>query len=135
MPALQNLVLTDRATPTPVNHTFTPDTGAGNGVGQLREDTGVPYGSPRVTIGKRVTQNKRHKVTMSLYVPTVATETINGVAVPKVQRMANIDLTCTFDDQSTEQERKNAIGMLQSALDAAKWTNDVLVKLQGVYGI
>lgn len=135
MPALQNLVLTDRATPTPVNHTFTPDTGAGNGIGQLKEDTGTPYGSPRLTIGKKVTASKRHKPTMQFVIPTVAVETINGVAVPKVQRVAYADITFNFDDQSTAQERKNVVGMVASALDPAKWTNDVLVNLQGVYGI
>jgi len=133
MPALQNLVLTDRTTPTPVNHTFTPDSKNGD-VATVREDNGVPFGSPRVTISKRVTANRRHKATLQFAFPKVISETINGQSVPKVARTINIDVTFTCDDQSTEQERKDAIGMLQSAFDPAKvLTNDVLVKLQGIY--
>lgn len=133
MPALQNLVLTDRATPTPVNHTFTPDSKSGD-VATVREDNGVPFGSPRVTISKRVTANRRHKATINFTFPKVISETINGNAVPKVARTINVDLTFTCDDQSTEQERKDAVGMTMSALDPAKaLINDVLIKLQGIY--
>lgn len=133
MPALQNLVLTDRATPTPVNHTFTPDGKSGD-VASVREDNGVPYGSPRVTISKRVTASRRHKAVVQYAFPTIISETVNGQPVDRVARMANIDLTVTFDERSTEQERKNAIGMLQSSLDPTKaLVNDTLIKLQGVY--
>lgn len=134
MPALQNLVLTDRATPTPVNHTFVPDSKDAGGVATVREDNGVPFGSPRVSISKRVTANRRHKATIQFAFPKVISETINGNAVPKVARTINVDLTFTCDDQSTEQERKDAVGMTASALDPAKaLINDVLVKLQGIY--
>lgn len=133
MPALQTVVLTDRATPTPVNHTFTPDGRSGD-VGVVREDNGVPFGSPRLTISKRVSANKRHKAVLQFAFPKVISETINGQPVAKVARTINIDVTFSADDASTEQERKDAVGMLQSSLEPAKvLINDTLVKLQGIY--
>jgi hypothetical protein len=45
-----------------------------------------------------------------------------------------VNLDVTFDATSTELERNNVIGMLQSALDPSKTlVNDALIKLQGVY--
>lgn len=132
MPQLQNLVLTDRA-PTPVNHTYTPIGIDANGVGALEETAGVPIGSPKFTIAnKRV--NGRFKVTLKLSVPIVQTETINGVSMPKVVRTAFVDSTFTFDGSSSEQERKDVVGLFQSSLDVSKvLVNDTLVKLQGIY--
>lgn len=134
MPTLQNLVLTDRATPTPVDHTYTPADKTAAGVGMVREDNGVPFGSPQLSISKRVTATGRHKAILQLAIPTVITETVNGQPVLKVRRVANLDLSVSFDKESTEQERNNAIGQLQSALAPSKvLINDVLVKLQGVW--
>ena len=133
MPQLQNLVLTDRATPTPVAHTFTPFDKNGD-VATVREDNGVPFGSPRVTLSKRVTPSRRHKATITFTFPKIIQETVNGQPVDRVARSINVDLTFTADDKSTEQERKDAVGMVQSSLDASKaLVNDLLVKLQGIY--
>lgn len=132
MPQLQNLVLTDRAG-TPVNHTFTPVGIDSNGVGTVEETNGVPIGSPKFTIAnKRV--NGRFKITTKLVVPVVQTETISGVSRPVVVRTAYVDATFTFDGSSSEQERKDCVGMYMSGLDPAKvLVNDTLVKLQGIY--
>lgn len=62
------------------------------------------------------------------------TETINGVSRPVVVRTAYANLSVTFDEKSTEQERNDAIGLMASALATGKvLVNDTLVKLEGVY--
>lgn len=132
MPQLQPLVLKDRATPTAVDHTFSPrDINAG--VGAVVESTGVPVGDSRYTISLRQS-NGRYRATIQLNVPVVVNETINGVSTPKVVRTAYADVTFTFDRTSTEAERNNLVGMLADSLAANKvLVNDTVVKLQGVY--
>lgn len=132
MPQLQTLVLTDRATPTAVNHTFTPRD-IKTGVGAVVETTGVPVGDSRYTISLRQVNN-RYKAQIQLAVPVVQNETINGIVTPKAVRTAYADLTFTFDSTSTEAERNNIVGMLADSLAASKvLVNDTVVKLQGVY--
>lgn len=132
MPQLQNLVLTDRAT-TPVNHTFTPINIDANGVGVVAETGGIPIGEPKYTIqNKRV--NGRFKVTLKFSVPIVQTQTINGISTPVVVRSSFVDCSFTFDATSSEQERKDVVGMFADSLGASKvLVNDTLVKLQGIY--
>jgi len=132
MPQLQNLVLTDRAT-TPVNHTFTPINIDSNGVGVVAETGAVPIGESKFTLQNRRV-NGRFKVQLKLSVPVVQTQTINGVSTPVVVRTAYVDSVFTFDSTSSEQERKDLVGMYQSAFDSSKTlVNDTVVKLQGVY--
>ena len=132
MPQLQNLVLTDRAA-TPVNHTFTQINIDANGVGVVAETGGVPIGEAKYTLQNRRV-NGRFKVQLKLSVPVVQTQTINGVSTPTVVRTAYVDSVFTFDSTSTEQERKDLVGLFQSSLDSSKTlVNDTVVKLQGVY--
>lgn len=134
MPQLQNLVLTDRATPTPVNHTFTPlGIDPKTGVAALEESTGVPFGAPKYTLLTRRV-NGRFKVTLRLSVPIMATATVNGVSTPVIVRTSYVDSTFTFEESSSEQERKDVVGQFADSLAAGKaLVNDTLVKLQGVY--
>lgn len=132
MPQLQNLVLTDRAT-TPVNHTFTPRDIV-DGVGTVVESSGVPVGDKRFTASLRQTSEGRYKAAFKGTFPIVQDQTINGVTAPVVVRTAYADITFSFDAKSTEQERKDVVGMVESALGSAKTlVNDTVVKLQGVY--
>lgn len=132
MPQLQPLVLKDRATPTAVDHTFSPNN-ISAGVGAVVESTGVPVGNSRYTISLRQS-NGRYRATIQLSVPIVQNETINGVTTPKVVRTAYADVTFTFDRTSTEAERNNLVGMLADSLAANKvLVHDTVVKLQGVY--
>lgn len=133
MPQLQPVVLTDRAA-TPVNHTFSPQDVA-NGVGSVVEYDGVPIGNNILTVGVKRNGVGNYKGTLTLTLPVVATETVNGVDTPKVVRTAYATLVVTFAPDSSEQERKDLIGMLASALDPSKTlVNDALVKLLAVYG-
>lgn len=133
MPQLQNLVLTDRATPSAVDHTFTPRDVIAN-VGTVEESTGVKVGDKTFSISVRKTPNGKSKVTIKLVVPTVVNETINGVTVPAVARTAFVETTFTFDPTSTTQERNDVVGMFQSAFGTGKTlVNDAVVGLQGIY--
>ena len=133
MPQLQNLVLTDRAT-TPVNHTFTPLDFISPGVGRVVESSGVPVGNNEVTVGLSKTAAGAYKARVRLTLPIVQTETVNGVSRPTVVRIGRADVLFSFEKTSTEQERKDLVGMLASALDPSKTlVNDTVVKLQGVY--
>lgn len=131
MPQLQSLVLTDRAA-TPVAHTLVPrDMNAG--IATVVKSTGVPIGETRYSIAPRRSQ-QRFKVRTVLVVPVVQTETINGISTPKVVREAIVDATFNFAMSSTEQERKDAIGMFQSSLDPSKLlVNDTITKAEAVY--
>lgn len=131
MPQIANLVLTDRAA-TPVNRTFTPRN-VERAKGTLVHSSGVPVGESRLTIASNVTPAGKQKVTVNLTMPVVATETINGVSNPRVVRTNYASAEFSFDATSTEQERKDVVGMLQSVFDSSKWTNDVLTKLEFVY--
>lgn len=132
MPQMQNLVLTDRAA-TPVNHTFVPRDIV-DGVGSVVESTGVPIGDNRYTMSLRQTSEGRYKATLKGVFPIVQEQTVNGITSPVVVRTAYSELTFSFDAKSSEQERKNVVGMVQSSLDATKaLVNDLVVKLQGIY--
>lgn len=132
MPQLQTLVLKDRTTPTPVDHTFTPRD-IKSGVGAVVETSGVPVGDGRYTISLRQVNN-RYKAQIQIAIPVVQNETINGIVTPKAVRTAYADLTFTFDSTSTEQERTNIVGMLADSLGTGKvLVHDTVVKLQGVY--
>lgn len=133
MPALQSLVLTDRAA-TPVNHTLVPSgRPTATGVATVAKGDGTLIGEMKYSIGSRRTAGKNKTRTLFV-VPTVVTETINGVSVPKVVRVAYVDATYTFEGTHTPQERKNVIGMYQSSLDPSKaLVNSVLVDQEGVW--
>lgn len=133
MPQLQTLVLTDRAT-TPVNHTFVPRDIDKEGTATVVESTGVPIGDNVLTIQTSRTRTGRIKVLVQGKFPIVATETINGVSMPKVIRYANANQVWYFDASSTTQERNNVVGMMTSAYAPTKpLVHDTVVNLEGVY--
>ena len=132
MPQLQNLVLTDRAS-TPVNHTFVPRDIV-SGVGTVVESSGVPIGDNRFTVSLSRTSAGNYKGRVQLTIPVVENSVVDGITIPVVVRTAYADATFTFAASSTEQERKDIVGMFQSCFDAGEvLVNDTLVKLQGVY--
>lgn len=132
MPALQDLVITDRAMPTPISHTFTPS-GMKDDVGTVVESSGVPIGENRFSISM-VRRGGKLRGKAVLQLPVVQTETINGVTRPTVVRVAYVEMNVTFDMMSTEAERNDAIGLMASALRAdAVLVNDSFVKAQGLY--
>jgi len=95
MPALQNLVLTDRQT-TPVNHTFIPRSLKDEVATVVKAgSSGAPIEDMIFSISSRRV-NGRVKSVVKLKVPVVTTETVNGVARTVLLREAYIDATFTF---------------------------------------
>lgn len=132
MPALQNLAVNDRET-TPVTHTFVPRD-VKDGTGLVVRNTGVPVGEEKLTVSMRKVGSKfRGKLTLS--VPIVQNETINGVSMPKVVRTGYATVEFTFDETSSTQERTNLQGMVADALGVTKTlVFKTIVDLEGVYG-
>lgn len=132
MPALANVSLNDRET-TPVAHLFVPRD-VNDKVGLLVRTSGVPVGEERLTITSRKSGAKfRSKLTLA--VPIVVNETINGVISPKVVRTAYASVEFTFDETSSLQERTNVAGMIADSLATSKtMIHNTLVGLEGVYG-
>lgn len=118
MPTMSNVVLADRET-TPVNHTFVPNF-APNGVLYMRNRvSGVPIADEVLSISSRVS-GKRMKDKFVLTLPVVQTQVINGVSSPVLLRRNTLDMTFTFDELSTDQERKNLMGMAYALLGTAQ---------------
>lgn len=131
MPAIQNLVLTDRAA-TPVAHTFVPR-GISNGVATVVSSNGTAVADKIFSQATRRASGKV-KVRQVLRIPVVQTETINGISRPRVVRESISDVTHTFSTESTQQERDDHIGMFMSAFDPSKVIVDgAIVDLQDVY--
>lgn len=133
MPQLQSITLKDRVTPTPVDHVFAPRD-VSQGVGVVVSNSGVPLGEEVLTVSMKKTPTK-YRGRLTLKVPVVQTETINGISSPKLVRTAYASVEVVFDEKSTLLERQNLVGMLASSLAADKvLVNDAFTKLEGVYG-
>jgi hypothetical protein len=133
MPELTTLVLTDRAL-APVDHTFSRSGGADtNGAYTMRESADVPANSSNVRLSHRRTSNGNFITQMNAEFPVVATETVNGVDNSKLLRTAFCQMKFTFSKDSTSQERKDVIGMIQSALDATDPLSLAAVQTEGFY--
>lgn len=130
MPQLTTLVLTDGAA-TPANHSFAPrDTT--NGVSTLIESTGVPVGDKRLSFALNRTQNGRVKTTIKLAIPVLQDQVVNGISRPSVVRAGFADVTLSFDQTSSTQERKDVLAMLASALQN-EFTKAIAADLQSPY--
>lgn len=136
MPSFQNIVLQDATTPTPVNHTFTPQSNAGNKA--IVAEAGVTkIGEPRLelTTDFRRGAGRKFLSSMLLVVPVVQMRNDGGITSPVVVRTAVIDAKFSFDQASTEQERKDIIAMFRSAFDPAKpLVYNTLTKIEDVWG-
>lgn len=132
MPQLQPLVLTDRKA-TPVNHTFNPQNIV-SGVARVAESSGIPLGDNAVTISIARNGNGRYKAHLKFTFPVLQTETVNGVSKPVIVRSSFAEVHFNFDQSSSEAERNDVVGMVQSALLPAKaLVHDAVVKLEGIY--
>ena len=133
MPSASTITINDRET-TPVAHVFTYGGEDANGVNVFVNNTSdLIAGRERLTVSTRQSAGK-HRVKIVLTDPVTATETVNGVSVPRVTRTAYADLSLTFDELSTLQERKNVIGMLENMLKTTQTALDaVLTNAESFY--
>lgn len=132
MAARSNLVITDRQ-PTPVERTFSPDGDDSNRVHLFSEKTTVPLGNPRFSASLK-RSGSRFKPSLKLAIPVTQTQIINGIQTPVIVRVAYVELAASFDGVSTEQERKDAIGLMASAIQEDQvMMNDLLTKLSDIW--
>lgn len=132
MSARTNLVINDRAA-TPVAHTYSPDGKNAVGVHLFSEKTSVPAANPRYTAQLVETKGK-YKAILKLQVPVVQTQTINGVSSPVMLRTGYAEVKFTFDQYSSDQERKDLVGLMVNSMSASQtMINDLLVNLSDIY--
>lgn len=133
MPNLQNLILTDRAT-TPVAHTFTPRGKEGSDGGRVVKSGVSAIGDLHFTITPRVTPGGRRKVDLALALPVVQTKVESGVTSYIVTRANRASMTFDLAPDTTDQEIKDLVGMMQSCLDPSKLlVNNVLILRENVF--
>jgi len=133
MPQITTITALDRET-VPVSHSFAPK-GIPSGIATYVEPdaAGTLIGEKVLTISSTTSATKR-KVRMVLKDPVVVTETINGVDLPKVDRVAYAEINLSFDINSTQQERDNLVGIASNIIaDAAGQFSAIAVDNQGVY--
>lgn len=131
MPAFQSLTVNDRAA-TPVAHVFTPHQ-KNDGIVVVMENTGPEAGNRRFVLKARKSAGKDRR-TMELFAPVLVSETINGVVRSVVERRSIAKFELIGEETSTEQERKDVMGMMADALLASKvLVNDFFVKREGVW--
>jgi hypothetical protein len=76
----------------------------------------------------------KYRPSLRLQIPIVQTQTVNGVSNPVVVRTAYVEFNAVFDALSTDQERKDAVGLMVNALAASQTQiNDMVVGLADIY--
>lgn len=126
-----SLVVNDRAG-TPVAHTFAPRQVTGD-LALFIESAGTPIGERKVTISNRKSGGK-YRIRLKIENPTLVTEVVNSVSIPKVPRTAYADVTFTFDETSLLQERKDTVSFLYNALATSQTMVDSTVTgLEGIW--
>lgn len=130
MPTFTSIAINDGES-TPVTHTFTPRL-IENGVWEWANSDGVRLGDEIITGSLRETATKT-KSRWSLVMPVTVSETINGVVREVYERGARVDLTFTFDESTTSQERKN-LRVLLADLLADSSVISVIDDREPVYG-
>lgn len=117
MPAFANVVANDYGNhgSTIVTHTFVPNQIDTSGVAFYVEAGASSLDDKKVSCQWRKTaDNGRIKVTIKLTLPVTATETINGVASPKLLRTAIAELTLSADASSSVQEREDLLVLMRN---------------------
>lgn len=133
MPAIANIVVNDRAG-TPVTHTYVPRD-ITNGVANYLEQGSSPLADKRMSLSlSRTKDNGRYKVVYKLAIPTVQTQTVNGINSDVLVRTAYVNVEMTFDPTSTVQERKDIVGQVANGLSQGiTQVSDTYTNLLAIY--
>jgi hypothetical protein len=107
MPAITSFTVNDRES-TPVAHTFAPVSLDGNKA-LFAERGNTAVADKTISIMSRTTTGGYHKVSAKVAVPTVYEDTSSGVSIFELLRKAHVTVECTFAQDATDQEMKNAI--------------------------
>lgn len=133
MPAMTSVVLTDRATPTPVAHTYVPVNVSSAGVAEFRESSGVLLGANTISISHKSAGSKQQGDVRYVF-NKMGTETLNGVARPVLLDTATVFLKTSFTDKSDQAFRDYVLAVVQRSLDTTgSIIYDVLVDQEPVY--
>jgi len=86
------------------------------------------------TVEPRETPGGRRKIACRLVLPVVQQKTENGVSSYVVVRVARAMVEFDLSNDSTDQEIKDLVGMLQSSLDPSKTlVNNVVIGRENVF--
>lgn len=131
MPQLSSIALQRASTKKSV--AFNPVDITSQGVGRLATSDGVPVGESRIGISNRFT-NDRYRLKLTLAVPVVQTETVNGISRPKVVRTAFADVEFNFSNESDGIERLDVVEYVAGLLASTQTSiRKVLVDLENIY--
>lgn len=98
------------------NVTYSPYEIDSSGVARLRTAAETVIGASELTVsGRTATANRR--VTVKLQIPVVQTETVNGISVPKVVRVAIAKCELSLPITSSTAERTSLRKQIAGALD------------------
>jgi len=112
MVQLTSLVLKDHAN---ADVTFAPRDIVG-GVATTVSSTGVPIAEKYASFAVSKTQTGKRKVTMKIALPVVQDVTVSGVTRPTIVRTAYADVTLSFDNTSSTEERQDLHAALKAML-------------------
>lgn len=133
MPARAPLIIKDRATPTPADHTFAPQGETQAGVHVFIEKTGPAIGDREITISLNRTATSV-RPTLKFQVPVVQTETVNGIDNPVMVRRAIAHLSFNFDSRTSPQEKADLVGFVANTLASSQtMVNDLIVNGNDIY--
>jgi hypothetical protein len=120
MGAIANVVLPDAAG-TPVNHTFIPLKVDGDTARWIEQSNAAAIGYWPLLYSLRAptaqSQAKVYRANVSLVIPIVTTETINGVSRPRVEYTMRASAEFVLPQDSTLQNRKDLRKLLVEALN------------------
>lgn len=124
--AIANIVLTDAATPTPINHTFVPIQDGSDA--RWVNDSGSITLKGQETLGLRIQRSadgvQAHRAFITLWDPTEVT--VDGTT--SIAYGNSVDLRINFSPLSAEQGRRDLITMLYDLLGEAV-VKDAVVKM------
>ncbi len=136
MAAKGNIVVVDRTPTTPATHTFVPDAPLRDTPGILFTESvdGIVSGNRTIAVKTKVVRkDKQMVVELVMKIPVVVTETINDVDRSRVERTNWATVTFSFAPLSTQQERKDIVGMTEKCLASAQtMLNSVFVDTEGL---
>lgn len=134
MPAISNVAIQDGEA-TPVTHTFEPAKTTADYAFWEDRDAGIYIGNKKLTLvlsrpqGNGNIGNRNLKLTMKLEIPrmqTLSNSTVSGIMpAPTVAYRHVADVTFTFPERGTMQERVNLRVLLRSALSNVQITDAI----------
>lgn len=134
MGAISTITVADAA---PANHDFVPTAVGADGVARYNERSAtVPAGFWPLALYLRSpipgSPSQVYKATLQLAVPSLVTETINGVSRSSVERTIRMNCEFLLPADSTLVERQNALAVVKNLLGHAS-VKDVVESLNTVY--